>query len=895
MSALRQWRERLIEFVRGRRVDSEVRDEVESHIELLTDDNIRRGMAPDDARRAARRAMGSVEATKEAMRDARGLRPLETFGQDVRYAVRLLRKSPGFACVAILTLALGIGVNTAIFSLVDAVMLRPLPYPDADRLISIVEFNIGDGPETNSSSGTPVATEANRNAIAPANIADYARASSLERIASFASEGFNVTGNGTPERINGERVSWTYFDVLKSRPLSGRTLLASDDREGAAPVALISERLWRRRFNADPAITARTINLDGTAHTVIGVMPDAFRGVMTFATAVDVDLWVPAAYPADLLANRGDHEVNLIGRLAPGATAETAQTELSAISTSLATQFPQTNGKQRTMARPLIDDLVRGVRTSLVLMVSMVALVLLIACANVANLLLVRGVARRRELAVRVALGAQRGRVIRELLTQSLVLALAACAVGLFLGALTKDVLVAMAPRAIPRLHDVSLDGRVLAVTVVVTVLTGLIFGLLPAWQGGRTRPIDVLRATGRTVAGTGVMRWRHGLMITEIALSMILLIGAALTVRSLVAMDRVPLGFSTSHVVAVNVTLPQSRYPDGDARQAFFTALAERVRAVPGVASVAYANRLPLRGGWSGGFGIIGLTQPNAPLEADFQAISPGYFDVLSIPLKQGRLFVDSDTKTSEPVAVVSEQFARAFLKGQNPIGQLIARGPKAPQIKIVGVVGDVRRGGKLAELNPQVYLAAAQTQIYPVQIADLAVKAQGDPLALRATLERIVADLDPNQPISTVRTLDDILLQRGEERRFQAMLFSLFALLAIVLALIGVYGVVSFSVSQRTPEIGVRTALGAGRWQIFRWLLGDTATRVGVGAVIGTAAAAALSSFVKSLLFQVEPTDVATYATSAVALCVVALGAAALAARRATSIDPVRALRGD
>jgi putative ABC transport system permease protein len=896
VNALRRWLSRLSELVRRRAVDAELSEEVQSHIDHLTDEYVRRGLARDAARRAAVRDFGGVESAKESVRDARGIRPLETLMQDTRYAMRLLIKSPTFSIVAILTLALGIGANTAIFSLVDAVMLRPLPYQQSGRLVSIWERETGTDDE-NTSSGASFSSQPNRSTVAPANLVDYQTAKSFAGLAGVAASGVNLTGAGNPEHLTGEEVTWNYFDVLGARPALGRVLQTQDDHPGAEDVIVLGDALWRRRFNADPSIVDRSITLDGLPVRVIGVMPKEFRGVTTFAAATNVvDYWVAARYPIELLQSHGDHEIGVIGRLRDGVRLDEARRDLDAISLDLARRFPKSNAHMRAVVDPLVGDLVRNARTSLWAMFAMVGVILLIACVNVANLLIVRGVSRKREIAIRLALGADRRRIARELLTQSLLLSLIGGAVGLALSAWTRQLLVALAPANLPRLDQVTLDLRVLAAGFVLALITGLLFGVLPAWQASRERPVDALRSTERVVAGTSVMRWRNALMAVEVALSAILLVGAGLTFRSLSAMNDVPLGFRTDHVLVMNVSLPNPKYSLPDDRFAFFDRLAERLQAIPGVEHAAFANRLPLRGGWSSGFLIDGVPPPPAGFfECDFQAVNTGYFDVFGIPATRGRLLQRSDIKGAQPVAVVSEAFARQLLNGADPIGRAIRRGPNAPLITIVGVVGDVRRAGKLEQLQPQVYLPAAQTGSYPVRLADVAVRTSGDAKALVPQFQQAIWSIDPGQPVTSVLMLDDVLFQRGAAQRFRALLFGMCALLALVLSLVGVYGVVSYAVSQRTPEMGGRMALGAARGDILRWLVGGTAGLVAGGAITGLVLARLLAHTLDSLLFGITSSDTATYVAAAASLSVVAIGAAMLAARRATLIDPSRALRGD
>jgi putative ABC transport system permease protein len=899
VSALRRLFIRIGEFLAGRqRAERELSDEVQSHLDHVADEYVRRGMTRDAALRAARRDFGGVEGAKESVRDAQGLRPLETLGQDVAYAVRLLRKSPSFAIVAIVTLALGIGANTAIFSMVDAVMLRPLPYPHPDRLVALAEFI--DRPEqiNTSSGGGPLGDSGpTRETVSPANYVDYAKLNSFQSLAGYASAAANLTNAGTPERLAGEAVTSNYFDLLGGRPLIGRALQPSDDEPGAPNVIVLSHGLWQRKFNGDAAIVGQSIVLNGEPVVVVGVMPPTFRGISTFAAATTiVDYWMPPRYPPDALTNRGDHEIHVAGRLREGVTIEQANAELRGLSDALSKQYPQTNAHTHAELLWLSRDLVSNARTSLWATLAMIALILVIACVNVANLLIVRGVARRREVAVRLALGAARGRIVRELLTQSLVLAAAGGLAGLAVAYWTQELLLAIAPANTPRLDQVSLDARVLGVSTLLVVATGVLFGLLPAWQASREQPVDAIRSTGRVVAGTNVMRWRTALMAVEVALSAVLLVGAGLTYRSLDAMNRVNLGFQTEGVLAMNVSLPPSKYRDGNARFAFFDELAARLRALPGVTAVGFANRLPLRGGWSSGYLIDGVPPPpSGYLESDFQAVSAGYFDVLDIAVTAGRGIEAGDLPGREPVAIVSESFRKLLPEGRDPVGVIIQRGPNAPKIRVVGVVNDVRRDGKLESLNPQVYLPAAQSGSYPVHLADLAVRTEGDPTALVPAIQRQIWAIDPDQPITNVRPLDEVLFQRGSAQRFRALLFGLCAVLALVLSLVGVYGVVSYAVSQRTPEIGVRMALGASRGDILRWLVGRTAVMVVLSTIAGLVIASGLSKTLDALLFGVTSADAVTYGVAATALIVVAIGAAAAAARRGALIDPSSALRGE
>ena len=806
----------------------------------------------------------------------------------LRYAIRLLAKSPGFTLVAVLTLALGIGVNSAIFSVVDAVMLRPLPYSDPGRLVAIWEQVIGQGPIRiqTSRSESP-----RRTTVSPANLIDYRRGTpSLSGIAGHDYAAMNLTESGPPERIWGERVTANYFEVLGVQPARGRGILPEEDRPGAPSVAVISHELWERRFGLDPQMVGSSITLDGVKYRVIGIMPPGFESPAQFGFSDHLNFFTPAAYPAQLLASHGDHEINVLARLAPGATIQRAQAELDAISAQLQKQFPDTNRGVSTAMTPLAEDIARGVRTSLLVLLGSVGLILLIACANLANLLMVRAVGRQREVSIRMALGAGRGRVMVELMVHSLVLAIFGGAAGLALGLWTRRLLVAIAPAGIPRIDSAGLDARVLFFTLLLSVVTGVIFGLLPAWQVSAGRPVESLKSNQRSLAGGTVMRWRSVLMGAEIALSMVLLIGAGLLLRSFIALNAVDLGFTTERVIAMNISLPDSRYKSADQRATFFEELSARVNALPGVIASGVSNRMPMRGGWSGSFQIDGL---EGDFDADLQAVSPGYFPTLGISLMRGRLLTPADRPNTPLVAVVNSAFVRAFLHDRDPLGLRLRRNKNSPWFSIAGVVSDIRRGGKAEALNPEMYFPAAQTNLYPVRLADFAFRASGDPRSLIAAVQQQIWAIDRDQPVTNVKTLQEMISQSAGQRRFQTLLLGLFAALALALALVGVYGVISYSVSQRTAEIGLRIALGAGRTDILRLVVLRAMLVVAAGIATGLAGALALSRSLATLLFAIKPTDPATYATIALLLAAVALAACYVPARRAAHVDPMVALR--
>jgi len=807
---------------------------------------------------------------------------------NIRYALRLLARSPAFTLVAILTLGLGIGVNSAIFSVVDAVMLRPLPFAEPNRLVSLWEQVTGRGPSRISTSGSE---GPRRTTVSPANLVDYRGGTrAFSGMAGYGYAAMNLTEAGPPERIWGERVTANFFELLGVQPERGRGLLPEDDHPGAANVVVISHELWERRFGLDPNMIGRQITLDGVKYRVVGIMAAGFDSPAQYGFSDRLHFYAPAAYPPELLANHGDHEIKVVARLAPGATLQQAQSELDSVSRRLAERFPDSNRGVSTTITPLAEDIARGVRTSLLVLLGAVGLILLIACANLANLLMVRAIERQREVSIRMALGASRARVIAELVMHSLALALFGGAAGLVLGLWTRRLLVRLAPAGIPRLESSGLDVRVLLFTLLLAVVTGVLFGLFPAWQVSASRPVETLKSNTRSVAGGAVMRWRSVLMAAEIALSMVLLIGAGLLLRSFIALNAVDLGFATGHVLAMNITLPDARYTTADQRFAFFENLIARVESLPGVLAAGVSNRMPMRGGWSGGLELEGR---DGYVESDLQAVSPGYFRTLGIGLLRGRLLTPADRAGAPLVAVVNNAFVRAFLRDKDPLGVRSRRNDRAPWFTIVGVVADVRRGGKEDAVNPELYFPAAQTNLYPVRLADFAFRAAGDPKSLIGAVEKEIWAIDRDQPVTNVKTLDEVLSQSVAQRRFQMFLLIFFAGLALLLALVGVYGVISYSVTQRTGEIGLRIALGAAEADILRLVIARAMLVVGAGVAAGLAGAFALSRSLTTLLFAVKPADPAVYAAIAALLAIVALGACYVPARRAAKVDPLVALR--
>jgi len=869
-------------------------EEMRLHVELRTRRLAEQGMAPDQARVAARRQFGNRASLEVAGAEVWGVAFWDRLIQDLRYALRSLRKSPGFAAVAVATLAVGIGMNTAVFSIVNGVMLRRLPYPDPDRLVSLWEETSRNPSILHTSGGNlGAAGEKRRTTVSPANLIDYRQGTTaFEGLAGVDRTLMNLTGLGAPDRIYGESVTANYFELAGAKPVLGRTFTAEEDQPGAPHVVVLAFEFWQRKLGGDTDVLDRKIMLDGVPYQVIGVLPRGFQPVSKFVITTEPILYfVPAAYSKELLNSHGDHEVDVLARLKPGVSIQTAQSQLDAVSASLGQRHPQSNQGVRAVLTPLLDDVVSQFRDSLTALLGASALIVLITCVNVANLLLVRAVARRHETSVRLALGAARTRILRAFLTESMLVSAAGCIAGVLLGAVLMRLLVAAAPANIPRLDAIDMDWRVFAVAAAIATITGLIFGLAPAWQASRARPAESLKTTERRGSRTAQARWRGIFTAAEVALSLMLLVGAGLFLKSFAKIMGIDLGFQTERVLAMNINLPNAHYATASQRLAFYDDLETRVRGLPGVQAVAYANRLPLRGGWSTGIQIENI---DAQCQADSQAVNPDYFETLGIPLLRGRLLTTADRNGAPYVAVVNQAFARIFLNNTDPIGRRFRRGPDAMWISVVGVVNDIRRDGKMMkDINPQIYIPAAQTDAYPVRIADFAVRTAGDPHLLLHAIQQQVWAIDKDQPITNVRTMDEIITRRVAEQRFEMLLLTVFAGVAVILAVIGVFGALSYSVDQRMNEFGVRVALGASPAHVLSLVLKQAGALIAGGIAVGLAGAWALTRLIGHLLFHVEPHDTATYIAAAAALSAIAFLAAAVPALRGARVDPVSALR--
>jgi putative ABC transport system permease protein len=821
--------------------------------------------------------------TAFALPDARqGRTPMETFLQDLRYAARTLTRTPGFTAIAIATLALGIGATTAIWSLVDAVLLRPLPFTEPERLAA-VWMSGGSGGE--------------RYPMSVADLRDWrARNRAFARVSAFVETRFALTGAGEPELLSGAWVTSNFFATLGVRSLLGRAPQLEDDRSEADAVVVLSHGLWRRRFGADPRVVGRTISLDGTPCTVLGVMPAEVAFPPGSYGPVEIWTVLKDAPPP----RRGPYFLNGVARLAPGVTLEKAQAELAVIGRAVERDNPLSNAGATFAAAPLADDLVGAVRPALLVLLGAVGFVLLIAAANVANLLLVRAAGREREMAVRAALGAGRSRLARQLLTESVLLAAAGAAAGLLLAWWGVELLPRLAPAALPRLDRVALDGRVLGFTVLLTLATGLLFGLAPALQGSRRDLHGGLKEGSRSSESHGRRRLRRLVVASEVAAALVLLVGAGLLLASYWRLQGTSAGIRPEGVWMTQVELPSARYEEDRQVIAFYRELLARIEALPGVRSAGVGISLPPHMlTMTDGFTPEGHTVPpgrSAPL-AVLDFVSPGYFQTLGVPLLAGRPFGPADREGAPGVAVVNQTLARRYFP-KGAVGRRLKIGgperPDNPWLEIVGVVADVKYGGLAAPAEPAYYLPTGQLASHGMR---LVVRADGGDAAagLAARVRQTIRGLDRDLPVEAVRPLSGLVAESIAAPRLRTQLIGAFGALALVLAAIGIYGVLAYTVAQRTRELGVRMALGAGRGGVIRLVLGELLGVVLGGLAVGLAAAFALTRLLRGLLFEIAPTDPRIFAGVPLLLAVCALLAAYLPARRAAEVEPVVALRSE
>ncbi len=803
-----------------------------------------------------------------------------TFLKDMQYAARILRKSPGFALTAILTLALGIGANTAIFSVVNATLLRPLPFHDPDRIVSVTNQFRALGLDTAAAS--------------VADYIDYRKQKHLfEEVAAVNTDNFNLTGADRPERLQCGEATSGLFPLLGVQPILGRVFTYEEDQPGKNQVVLLTQGLWKRRFGSDPGVVGRTIRLNDKPYTVVGIVPSILQW---FAP---LDAWIPTAFtPQDMdPAHRGNQFLFILARLQPGVSVQQARAGMAAFGHILQKNFPDNYPPSTGWAIRVdsLNDLLTGdIRGALVVLLAAVGFVLLIACANVANLLLARASARMRELSIRAALGAAKWRIARQLLAESILLGLLGGGAGAMFGVWGVALLVSGGPQDFPRLDEITVDGTVLAFTAAISLLTGVLFGLAPVLQVAGSNLHDLLKQGARGVSGSWRRhRTRSALVVAEVSLSLVLLVGAGLLLRSFARLQRVDPGFRARNVLTFGVSLPPTRYSSQALTSAFFRALLERLATLPGVESAGAVNPLPFSGdSSSGSFSIEGLAVPPgaAAPHADQRVVSPGYFTAMGIPLRRGRLLTDAD-RTAAPAVLIDEALAQQYWKDKDPIGQHLRRGHSAPWATVVGIVGHVQHNALDATLRKAtIYWSYLQA---PAQALQFVVHTATGPMSLANAVQQEVAGLDQDVPVFDVRTMDQRVAASLANRRFAAYLLAAFSGIAMLLAAVGLYGVMAQAVLQRGREIGVRMALGAQTGDVLRLILREGAVLVAGGLAAGTAAALGLTWLIKSLLFGVKPTDPLTFIAVAALLAAVALVATYLPARRATRVDPVITLR--
>jgi putative ABC transport system permease protein len=886
---LNKLKTKLRALLRKSEMERELEEELRCHIERQTDQNIRLGMNPEEAGHAARKAFGGVEQAKERSRDARGVRWLEDLWQDLSYGARMLVKNRAFSITAISILAIGIGANTAIFSVVYAVILRPLPFAESERLVMIKEdWPAKDIPDYGVS--MPDFLEwRNRNRV-------------FDQLEAFNTNRYDISSDGDPERVAGAEVSAEFFPFLGVAPAQGRRFLSEEQQFGKHRVVIFGAALWRRRFGDQPRLNGQTIKINGETFSIVGVMPEGFD-----FPEQGTQIWLPLSVPAGHRNNtRSENWLGVIARLKPGVTVRQAQADIDHIHSQLAQEFKET-AEFRERVVSLSEHVVgKELTTILLVLFGAVGFVLLIACANTANLMLARAVSRQKEIAIRVALGALRGRVIRQALTESLLIGLTGGTLGLFVAMWGVDALLRLGPD-LPRFADVKINGRVLIFTLALSLVTSLLAGLAPAWQSTKTDLQKSLKDGARTASGSASgKRLRSALVVSEIALSLVLLICAGLMINSLLRLQRVDPGFITKGVLSMRISLPSRSYPDNRATAIvdFFKRLDERVRAIPGVQMAGYATNLPLtRFGWMRLTTIEGRPIPKTPEETPavhYRQISAHYFETLGIRLLKGRALNERDTRDTEPVAVVNESFARSFYPNEEPIGKrfyLELPQPRRTPWTIVGVSHDIKHQGLVSEPNPEIFSLHEQSLAKPDDGPEnrmfFVVRATGDPTALAAAVRREVQALDKDLPVAEVITMDRLLGDSLLRQRLITLSLFIFSVIALMLAAAGIYSVISYSATQRTHEIGIRMALGAQRIDVLKLMVGQGMRLALIGIVIGLAGSVALTRFIETLLFGVRTSDPLTYALIVSLIVIVSTLACYLPARRASKVDPLVALK--
>jgi putative ABC transport system permease protein len=869
---LRRWRA----LTHHDELDQELDEELRYHLDRQIEQNIKNGMTPADARYAAMKLFSRVDQSKEECRDARGVGFIDNLLRDVTYSLRVLLKNYAFTIVVVLTLALGIGANTAIFSFANGILLRPLPYPQSDRLAVLDETALKRGIDSMSVSYPNYLDWREQNKVFE-DIGIY-----------FQTSRFALSGAGEPVEVRGSYISHGLFEILRTSPQLGRTFTANEDRPEEEWVVILGHNLWQRNFGGDPNIVGRQIMLNSHARTVVGVMPPGFR----FPDVAE--LWAPLALTPKTFT-RTDHGLSSIARLKDGVSFQEAQAEMNNIAARIEQQNPVTNEGLGVKVMSLHDTLTGDYRQALLILLGVVGCVLLVACVNVANLMLARASARQKEFALRAALGASRWRIMRQLLVESLVLSLIGGVVGFVLSIWALRLLLTAIPGELPFWMNFGIDLRVLGFTAAITLLTGLLFGAAPALQTSRVDLNDTLKEGGRGSSGVR-SRVRSLLVVAEIALSLVVLVGAGLMIQSFLRLKHVNIGLNAHNVLTASVSLPRAKYKEEDQRATFYKQLLERVRNLPGVEAASATATLPLGGGGWGrsltveGFPVLSVGQ--APM-IQHTVVTPGYFRTMGIPLLAGRDFNDADAKDSPNVTIIDERLAREYWPNESPIGKRVRFGPpedNEPWHTIVGVVGSVRHQRIQEDTRKSVYLPH---QKIPVGGLALVVRTTSSPRELTGAIRREVGQLDPDLPVSEVATMEEVVAESIWQPRLYATLFAAFAGGALLLALIGIYGVMAFLVQTRTHEIGVRMALGASTRDVFKLIVGRGMKLTAVGVLIGVGGAIALTRLMHSLLFNTSTTDPVTFILISLLLSVAAFLACYLPARRAAKVDPLIALR--
>ncbi|HEX6907155.1 MAG TPA: ABC transporter permease [Terriglobales bacterium] len=874
---LRSLGSRLWAWARMGRLERDFAEELESHAAMLAEEHLRRGLPPEEARRQALIGLGSPAQLRESFREQRGLPLLERVAQDLRYAVRMFRNSPGFTLFAAAALALGIGATSAVFNIADAVLLRPLPYRDPARLVMLWQDDTAYGFPRNNPSPWAFEQWRKRNQVFAA-------------MAALTHDSFNLLGRGEPEYLHADTVTANFFSVLGVAPALGRTFTTDDGRPGAPLSAVLSYGLWVRRFGAQPQVVGQDLLLNGAKYTVAGVMPRGFQFLDP-----QVDLWVPAQWDSGYIdEKKTDHFLKIVARLRPGISAPRAGAAMALLGKQLATGDVS---DLTAVVVPLREQVAGDVRPALLVLLGAVALLLLIACANVANLLLARGSARASELAVRLALGASRKRVIEQLLVESLVLSCAGGAAGLVLAVLATGFLGQLIPLGISNAGAPAINGPLLAFAAGVSVAAGILFGTLPAWRGSQLELVASLKqGGGRSGVGAAGQRLRSALVVSEVALAMVLLAGAALMIRSFQKLYHQDPGFRAEHVLTLQTRLQYPKYQQMARRSEFYRQVLQRVETLPGVVAAGYTTYLPLAD--SGGGSLV--TVENHPVDpkhfliANVRVVSPDYFRTVGMTLRRGRLLDHNDGPESPRVAVINENMARTYWPGENPVGRRFKRGQlrsDSPWYTVIGIVADMRQGGMDIPVRPEAYFTFEQADFFPPD--SLAVRTTGDPQIITEQVRRQIWAVDREEPVAAVIPLQEIVEASVAPARLQTGLLGGFAGIALLLAALGIYAVLSFLVAQRTQELGLRLALGARPAQVLRTVMAQGLKLYLLGLVIGITAALGLARFLAHLLFGVSAADPLSYAAVIALMATVAALACYLPARRAMRFDPMAALR--